>query len=332
MKWKIGKIEIKNKLVLAPMAGISNAAYIKICEELGLGYAVTELISAEAVVRNNKKTFEMLKGLDELKIPVAVQIFGSSIDSMKKAAVILTENFNIKVIDINMGCPVPKVALRSQAGAALLKNPEKIYEMVKEVVEAVDCPVTVKIRSGWDENNINAVEVAQICEKAKAAAICIHGRTRKQSYSGKADLEIIKAVKEAVRIPVIGNGDIKDIETAKKMLDYCKVDALMIGRAALGNPWIFEKLNHYFSSGEIKEEPDYNEILDLALKHIDYLSKIKSEKVVVLEMRSHLAWYVKGLKGSASFKKDLYQKTKINDIILLIETYRKDLESGDFNA
>lgn len=329
MRWKIDDIEIKNRMALAPMAGISNAAYIKICEELGLGYAVTELISAEAIVRNNNKTLDMLKGIDELEIPVGVQIFGGSVESMKKAALILDEKFNIKFIDINMGCPVPKVALRSQAGAALLKNPEKIYEMVKAIVDSVTCPVTVKIRSGWDANTINAVEVAKVCEKAGASAICVHGRTRSQGYSGKADLDVIKAVKEAVAIPVIGNGDVKDGKSAQNMLDYTGVDAVMIGRASYGNPWIFKEINEYLNGNFDSVKVTYQDRIEMCKKHMNYLKKIKAEKLVVLEMRSHIAAYLKAMPKANEIKNSIYQKNNINGIMQVLNDYSKSLESGE---
>ncbi len=329
MRWKIDDIEIKNRMALAPMAGISNAAYIKICEELGLGYAVTELISAEAIVRNNNKTLDMLKGIDELEIPVGVQIFGGSVESMKKAALILDEKFNIKFIDINMGCPVPKVALRSQAGAALLKNPEKIYEMVKAIVDSVACPVTVKIRSGWDANTINAVEVAKVCEKAGASAICVHGRTRSQGYSGKADLDVIKAVKEAVAIPVIGNGDVKDGKSAQNMLDYTGVDAVMIGRASYGNPWIFKEINEYLNGNFDSVKVTYQDRIEMCKKHMNYLKKIKAEKLVVLEMRSHIAAYLKAMPKANEIKNSIYQKNNINGIMQVLNDYSKSLESGE---
>src|SRR5574344_1807521 len=215
--WKIGNITIKNKIVLAPMAGISNPAYMKICEEMGVGYAITELISSEAIIRNNKKTLDMLKGIDNLNIPVAVQIFGRDKDTMASAAKIITSIYKNVFIDINMGCPVPKVAVRAKAGSALLKEPDKVYEIVKSVVDVVDVPVTVKIRSGWDANSINAVEIAKIIEKAGAQAITVHARTRAQGYSGKADWNIIKEVKQNVSIPVIGNGDVKTCYDAKNM-------------------------------------------------------------------------------------------------------------------
>ncbi len=245
MKWNIGNVEIKNQIVLAPMAGISNPPFMKICEEMGVGYAVTELISSEAIVRNNKKTLEMLNGIDELKIPVAVQIFGSNSETMAEAAKIITDLHPIKIIDINMGCPVPKVAVKANAGSALLKDPKKVYDIVKSVVEKVDVPVTVKIRSGWDEEHINATEIAKICESAGASAIAVHARTRSKGYSGTADWNIIKAVKDAVNIPVIGNGDVKSVEDYNEMLKTTNCDAVMIGRGLLGNPWIIKEIHDY---------------------------------------------------------------------------------------
>ncbi len=323
--WKIGNIEIKNRLVLAPMAGISNPAYMKICEEMGIGYAVTELISAEAIVRNNKKTLEMLKGLDTLNIPVAVQLFGSNPETLANAAKIVSNLYPNVFIDINMGCPVPKVALRSQAGSALLKNPKKIGEIVKKVVSSVSCPVTVKIRSGWDQNSINAVEVAKVCEENGASAICVHGRTRSQGYSGKADWKIIKEVKDSVSIPVIGNGDVIDVESAQKMFLETGVDAIMIGRAALGNPWIFKEIKTFLEKGIIIDKPTPLEKIDMCLKHMNYLLKFKTEKIVCLEMRNHVAWYLKGLKNSSEIKNKIYLTTSINDIIFILNEYKKEL-------
>ena len=227
----IGNVKINNNVVLAPMAGISNAAYMKICEEMGVGYAVSELISAEAIIRDNKKTFDMLNGFGDLKIPYAIQIFGGNPSSMGSAAKIIYEKFKPSVIDINMGCPVPKVAVRSEAGSSLLKNPSLVYSVVKSVVDSVPIPVSVKIRSGWDNNSINAVSIARVIEKAGASCICVHPRTRAQGYTGHSDWSIIRDVKNAVSIPVIGNGDINSCYDAKKMLDDTLCDAVMIGRA-----------------------------------------------------------------------------------------------------
>ncbi|MBR3660363.1 MAG: tRNA dihydrouridine synthase DusB [Bacilli bacterium] len=322
---KIGNIEIKSKVVLAPMAGISNPAYIKICEEMGVGYAITELLSAEAIVRNNKKTFDMLKGIDKINIPVAVQIFGSNPSTMAEASSILVRDYNIKIIDINMGCPVPKVALKNEAGSGLLRNLDKIYEIISKVKEAVDVPVTVKIRSGWDQKSINAVEVAKICESAGVSAITIHPRTRNQGYSGKADWNIIKEVKESVSIPVIGNGDITDIYKAKEMLDTTKCDLIMIGRGLLGNPWLIKEINAYLEKGIILNKPTSKEKIDMCLKHLDYLSKIKPEKLVCLEIRSHIAWYLKGIQGGKNIKEKIYATNNLCDIISILNKFKEEL-------
>ena len=316
MGFKIGKIKIKNNVVLAPMAGISNPAYMKICEEIGVGYAITELISAEAIVRNNKKTFDMLNGINNIKMPVAVQLFGANPESLAKAAQILTQTYKIKIIDINMGCPVPKVALSAHSGSALLKNPEKVGEIVKKVVQAVNVPVTVKIRSGWDKNNINAPEIAKIAEKNGAKAITIHGRTRSQGYSGNVDLDIIKKVKESVKIPVIGNGDIKTEKDAKNMIDYTGCDAIMIGRAALGNPWILENTIKYLS-GEETYTPTIKDKKEMIKKHFNYLLNFKNEKTALLEMRTITAYYLKGVAKSARIKEKIF-KTKTKEELLKI--------------
>ena len=308
---KIGNVVIKNPIVLAPMAGISNPSYIKICEEMGVGYAITELISSEAIIRNNKKTFDMLNGISELNIPVAVQIFGSSPKNMAESAKILVDKFNIKIIDINMGCPVPKVAVKSQAGSSLLKDLNKIYEVVSAVVNAVEVPVTVKIRSGWDFNSINAKEVAKVIESAGASAITVHPRTRAQGYSGKADWNIIKEVKESVTIPVIGNGDIKSCYDAKSMMELTGCDAVMIGRAALGNPWIIKQTLDYLNGKEVNENISLIERINMIKKHFDLLMKYKNDKLAILEIRTNAAWYLKSIKDSKELKQEIFKaKTK----------------------
>ena len=299
---KIGNVQINNRIVLAPMAGVSNPAYFKICEEMGLGYAVTELISSEAIVRNNKKTFDMLNGFKDINIPIGIQIFGSNPVVMGKAAHILEDKFHPAVIDLNMGCPVPKVAIKANSGSALLKDLGKVRDLVSSVVNSVNIPVTVKIRSGWDKERINAVEVAKVCEEAGACAIAIHGRTRSQGYGGTADWDIIKSVKEAVAIPVIGNGDVKTVFDARKMLDYTGCDAVMIGRALLGNPWLIRECNEYLKNGNIIEGPSNADKINMIKKHYELLKKYNGEKLALLEIRSHALWYLRGLDDSKKYK------------------------------
>ena len=323
MKWKIGNIEISNQVVLAPMAGITNSAYRRICKEMGAGLVYAEMVSDKAIVYNNKKTIYLLY-MTEGERPISQQIFGSDIDSFVKAAKFIEKEMKPDIIDINMGCPVPKVAVRAQAGSALLKNPLKIYEVVKSVVENVSVPVTVKIRSGWDNNHINAVEVAKICEQAGASAICIHPRTRSQGYSGKADWNIIKEVVDNVSIPVIGNGDIKSPEDAKRMLDDTGCTAVMIGRGLLGNPWLI-KNTICFLNNEKYELPTELDRIDMALHHLNYLKEIKDDKVAALEIRNHIAWYLKGIKGSNEIKNIVFKTINIDDIISILEKFKESL-------
>lgn len=319
MNWKIGNINIDSRIVLAPMAGISNATFMKICEEMGVGLVYTELISAEAIVRENKKTFEMLNGIEKLKVPTAVQIFGSDAKVMAKAAKIVTNLFKNVFIDINMGCPVPKVAIKSEAGSALLKNPEKIREIVSQVVAAVDVPVTVKIRSGWDEYSINASQVAKICESSGASAIAIHARTRKQGYSGKADWNIIKDVVESVKIPVIGNGDVLSITDAKRMLSDTGCTAVMIGRGLLGNPWLIRECNEYLNNNIVIDKPSLKARKAMMKRHTIDLAKQKNERVAVLEMRTNLMYYLKGISNTKGIKNKICQVESVDELINVIE-------------
>ncbi len=322
--WKIGNVEIKNRIVLAPMAGISNTSYRKIIKEMGAGLIYAEMVSDKAVMYSNEKTFDLLK-MNEMERPITQQIFGSDIDSFVAAAKIIEEKMHPDIIDINMGCPVPKVAVRAQAGSALLKNPDKIYEIVKAVVESVSVPVTVKIRSGWDEKHINAVEVAKVCERAGAKAIAIHARTRAQGYSGKADWSIIKAVKEAVTIPVIGNGDVTTPQLAQEMLDTTGCDAVMIGRGVLGNPWLIKECVEYLETGKIPEPVSFIEKVDMMKRHYKLLLEDKCEKAAILEIRSFIIWYLKGMPKSKEIKNLICQSKTSEEMFNIIEEYKKYL-------
>ena len=321
---KIGNVEINGKIVLAPMAGITNKTYRMICKEFGAALVVGEMVSDKAIMFGNEKTKKLLD-MDESERPISQQIFGSDKDSFCTAAKKVYEYMHPDIIDINMGCPVPKIAIKSQAGSALLKSPEKIYEIVKAVKESVPCPVTVKIRSGWDEKSINAVEVAKIIEKAGASAIAVHARTRSQGYSGKADWNIIKQVKESVNIPVIGNGDVVSPMLAKEMLEKTGCDAVMIGRALLGNPWLIRDTVMYLDKGVLLEEASPKEKIDMLKKHYKLLLENTSEKQAIMEIRAHAVWYVKGLPGSAIVKNKICQSKSSEELFSVLNDYLGEL-------
>lgn len=285
---------------------------------MGCGLICCEMVSDKALTYGSEKTMRMLK-MEESERPISQQIFGSDKDSFITAAKIVYENMHPDIIDINMGCPVPKVALHSQAGSALLKDPQKVKEIVSAVVNAVPIPVTVKIRSGWDHNSINAIEIAKVCEEAGASAITIHGRTRSDMYDGHVDLDIIKKVKESVSIPVIGNGDIKTCYDAKHMLDYTGCDAIMIGRGVLGNPWLIRDCVNYLNNGEEPIKVSYEDKFNMIKKHLDYLMEIKPEHVAVSELRAHAAWYLKGIPGSNKYKDKFFKATSREEILKILE-------------
>lgn len=302
--WKIGNVEIKNRVVFAPMAGISNESFRSIIKSMDAGLIYSEMVSNMGIIYNSKNTLNMLK-INESERPISIQIFGSDVESFVKASKYVCEYAKPDIIDINMGCPVPKVALKSQAGSGLLKDPEKIFEIVKAVRESVNVPVTVKIRAGWNSNNINCVEVAKLIEKAGACAIAIHPRTREQGYSGKADWNLIKRVKESVSIPVIGNGDITSIYDAKRMLDETGCDAIMIGRATIGNPWFIHQCVEYIENGNIISEPNNKERIDMLLYHYELIKKNEGVKKAILDIKTHALAYLKYIPQSKQLKTEI---------------------------
>ena len=299
--WKVKNIKIDNRIVFAPMAGISNESFRHIIKEMGAGLIYSEMVSNMGILYNSKNTLDLLK-INDYERPISIQIFGSDKESFINAAKYVCENIKPDILDINMGCPVPKVALRSQAGSALLKDPNKIYEIVSEVVKVSNIPVSVKIRAGWDKNSINCVEVAKLIEKAGASLIAIHPRTREQGYSGISDWNLIKEVKENVNIPVIGNGDIKTIYDAKRMLDETKCDAVMIGRSAIGNPWFIKECIEYVENNNIIDRPSYKEIIDMIVKHYNLIKENTSERKAILDIKTHALAYLKYIPKSKELK------------------------------
>ena len=316
-KLKIGNVELENNLILAPMAGVTNRPFRTICKEIGNpGLVCTEMASSKAMFHNDQKTKRLLN-TDGEKRPISYQIFGSDVETMAFSAKYISEFADI--IDINMGCPAPKV-VKNGDGSKLLLDLDKAEEIMKAVVQNSEVPVTLKIRKGWDKENIVAVEVAKIAEKAGISAITVHGRTRSEFYSGIADLDIIKKVKENVKIPVIGNGDVIDEITAKKMFEYTGVDGIMIGRGSFGNPWIFRNIIYYLQNGERLSEPTNQEKLEVMKKHIKLALEEKGE-IAIKELRKHIAWYTKNMKNSSEFRNSINKIETEKELLLKIEEY-----------
>lgn len=321
---KIGDIEMKNPVVLAPMAGVCNSAFRLTVKEFGAGLVCAEMVSDKGIVYKNEKTMNMLY-IDEREKPLSLQIFGGERETLVEAAKFVDKNTNADIIDINMGCPVPKIT-KCDAGAKWLLDSNKIYEMVSAVVAEVDKPVTVKMRMGWDDKHIFAVKNAQAVERAGGKAVSLHGRTRVQMYEGKANWDIIREVKQNLNIPLIGNGDVQTPQDAKRMLDETGVDGVMIGRAALGDPWMIYRTVQYLETGILMPEPTVREKIDVCILHLDRLIAIKNENIAVREMRKHAAWYLKGVRGNAKVRNDIndcvtrdHLVSLLNDLVVEVE-------------
>lgn len=318
---KIGNLNLDNKVFLSPMAGVTDLPFRLICKEQDCGMLYTEMVNAKALCYDDQNTKKMLK-IEEEEHPVAIQIFGSDPEYMGGAAKILNSYPN-EILDINMGCPAPKV-VKNGDGSALLKNPELAAKVLRAVVDNSEKPVTLKIRKGWDDTCINAVEIAKIAQDCGISAIAVHGRTREQYYSGKADWDIIKEVKQNVSIPVIGNGDVFEVEDAINMLNKTNCDAIMIGRGAQGNPWIFKRINHYMQTGEILPGPTLEEKIDTAMKHLKLAVQEHGEYVAVREMRKHIAWYLKGLRNSAKVRDEINKIESYEEVVNKLKGYMQD--------
>lgn len=315
---KIGNVELKNRVFLAPMAGVTDMPFRVLCKEQGCGLVYTEMVSAKGMHYNDEKS-NKLTLLDEKEKPGAVQIFGSEPEIMAEVAQKLDKS-DASIIDINMGCPAPKITKNGE-GSALMKKPDLVARIVKAVSSATQKPVTVKIRKGWDDYSINAVEIAQIAEENGAAAIAVHGRTREQYYSGKADWNIIKQVKQAVSIPVIGNGDVVGPKEAERLFQETGCDAIMVGRAAQGNPWIFNQINKYLEEGVIIPAPTAEQKIQTIIRHMNMMIEHKGERTAILEMRSHIAWYIKGLRDAAYTKQKIFTLTDKEEIFSILQSF-----------
>lgn len=320
---RIGKLTLANPVILAPMAGVTDLPFRLLAKEMGCGLVYSEMVSDKGLIYDNVHTKKML-AIDERERPVALQIFGSEPESMGQAAKIVAAT-GVDVIDINMGCPTPKI-VKNGEGSALMRKPDLACRIIAAVVKAAgDIPVTVKFRKGWDDKSVNAVQIARLAEAAGASAVSVHGRTREQFYSGQADWNIIREVKQAVKIPVTGNGDIRTPEDARRMLTETGCDGIMIGRGAQGNPWLFRQVVDYLTAGELLPPPTLNERIDMLLRHLDMLVDHKGEYVGIREMRSHAAWYTKGLHSSAELRLKFNQAASKEDFISIMENYRQGI-------
>lgn len=327
---KIGDIEMKNQVVLAPMAGICNSAFRLTVKEFGAGLVCAEMISDKGIVHKNEKTMNLLY-IDEREKPLSLQIFGGKKETLVEAARFVDQNTNADIIDINMGCPVNKI-IKCEAGARWLLEPNKIYDMVSAVVDAVEKPVTVKMRIGWDEEHIFAIENAQAVERAGGSAVSMHGRTRVQMYEGDANWDILRQVKQSINIPLIGNGDVKTPQDAKRMLEETGVDGVMIGRAALGNPWMIYQTVKYLETGELTGEPSVQEKMDVCKLHLDRLIAMKGEYVAVREMRKHAAWYLKGIRGNAKARNAINECLTRAELVGLLDQIADSSEIREMQA
>ncbi|MBO7719892.1 MAG: tRNA dihydrouridine synthase DusB [Methanosphaera sp.] len=325
MKWKIADVKMDNQVVLAPMSGICDLPFRYIIKSMGCGLVETEMISDKSILQYNEKTKEMLE-INECEHPIAIQIFGSDVDSLVKASEFISDNTNADILDINMGCPVRKVAEKGKAGCALTRNSSKTYDIVKRIVNVVDIPVTVKIRSGWDENHINAVKIAKTVEEAGASAITVHPRTKEQRYMGESDWNVIKEVKKSVSIPVIGNGDVISCYDAKKMLDDTGCDAIMIGRGVLGNPWLVKDCVDYLDNDVEPERVKSSDKMEVIKKHAQLLAEHSTHEVCLLKMRKHAAYYVKGHWGSVDIKRKIFKMKTTEELIELLDEYMNNLK------
>ena len=323
MKWKIGNVKIDNQIVLAPMAGICDSSFRRIVKSMGCGLIETEMVSTRAIMHLNRKTREMLE-MTDCERPIAQQIFGSDTESFKNASTYIYENMKPDILDINMGCPVTKVAVKSGAGSALLKNPKKVSEIIKTVVDTIPIPITVKIRSGWDENN--ALEIAKKAEESGASAITVHPRTRHQRYDIPADWSVIKEIKEEISIPVIGNGDVRTCYDAKAMIELTGCDAVMIGRGVLGNPWIIKQCIDYIDYGIKPERVSSQEKLDMFKKHASMIIEDYEGKTIMHKLKTNAAYYMKNLHGSQEIKKKIFQTKTKEELFELLENYVKTLK------